>query len=506
MRLVIATVAIAALAVQGRAQSLSSSLIVIDVSQITGDERERVTELAKSVLPGAETRVWSGPNASSVTRYRLSFTEAFEIFRGNASLLQAIRARECADGAPACGADLPVRARQSLDRFDQMARETLLELRHVVDELATRDGPRPHRLVFLTAGLPYRTEPRRELEGLKAALRRAAATIVAVDIRAADRFSPELRRLTEFVGGSLVLATPEGLRSLRLQLASADATGRADSLLSGPPVEARTPLPPEVQMAAKHAVAFAESAETLLADEHYVQEVKNRPSATAIPRDSTAGITIEKRQLDSEVALIQIVSGELWLLARDVQRIDGREVEPSQRRPLPKIQVGAVEEGVKQLREIAAQGARFNIGGIRRDINVPTLALWLLTPAVNQRFNFTVGGSETIDGHPVQVIRFRERRAPYLFQVDGIPVPVSGRVWLDRSHGVVMRTELLLQSSSQRSRASVVVNYQFDEKAEAWVPRDMAEHYRQALDSEFVVAKATYSNVRRFSTSARLVK
>ncbi len=267
-------------------------------------------------------------------------------------------------------------------------------------------------------------------------------------------------------------------------------------------------LPPEVAIASDYAVAFAGSAETLLAEEHYVQEVKTRPSAGAMPRYSTSGITIERRELDSEVALIQLKPGELWLLARDIHRVDKRPLEAAQRVPLPVVRPDTDAEALTQLRAIAAQGARFNIGGIRRDLNVPTLALWLLTPAILPRFDFSVRDTETIDGRRAVVVQFKERQPPFLFNVDDVPVPTSGRFWLDRERRAVIRTELLLQSAAGRreAQALIVVNYAFDAKSDAWVPRDMAEQYNAPLTRQFVMATATYTNVRRFSSSVRIVK
>jgi hypothetical protein len=441
-----------------------------------------------------ETRIWTGFRDDPATRFRLSFAEAFDIVRGNATVLQTVKSRECAESAPSCGADLPARARQSLDAFDDLARATVNELATAIGELAQRPEPRPHRVVFLTAGLPYRREPRRELDNLKAVLRRSET---ALSIVAAEKGRPV-----------------PGLASLQA-LADAPSPAMGTSREAVPvarptdePSGEMKPLPSEVAIASRHAVAFAENAETLLADEHYVQEVKTRPSSTSMPQFSTAGITLEKRQLDSEVALVQLKTGDLWLVARDVQKVDDRPLDAAQRLPLPSISASSDAEAVKQLRAIAAQGARFNVGGIRRDLNTPTLALWLLTPSVVSRFDFSIGGTQTIDGHQSVVVSFKERKAPYLFNVDDVPVPATGRFWLDRERQAVIRTELMLRAGpgQPRAQAQIVVNYGFDAKAGAWVPRDMREQYNAAINPQFVVANATYSNVRRFSSSIRIVK
>jgi hypothetical protein len=132
--------------VQAQVAPAPSALIVIDLAHASGDDRERLTGLARAIALDAETRVWTGLRDDPVAKYRLSFAEAFDIFRGNASVLQTVRARECADGVSSCGADLPVRARQSLDAFDEVARATVSQLESAATDLAARARPRPHAI------------------------------------------------------------------------------------------------------------------------------------------------------------------------------------------------------------------------------------------------------------------------------------------------------------------------------------------------------------------------
>jgi hypothetical protein len=503
MRWVQAFIVLTAVAVRGQAAS-SPVLIFVDHAHASNADRGRLSELARTLAGDGETVTWSAAD-DPAARYTLSFTEAFDIFRGNDTVLQTIKTRECSSGAPSCGADLPVRARQALDAFDELAGATVKELATAVGELDRKREPRLQTVIFVTTGLPYRREPRRELDALKNALRASKATLVIVDASTSGR-APGVARMSRVVSATTYLATDERLREVAGREASLDPPVASD------PPDTHAPasrLPQEVMMASTHAVAFAEAAETLLADEHYVQEVKTRPSSTSMPRYSTAGITVEKRALDSEVALIQLKSGELWLLARDVQRIDDRPVPDAQRVPLPSIRAGSEAEAVTQLKEIATQGARFNIGGIRRDLNVPTLALWLLTPGILSRFEFSVARTQNIEGRDAVEVRFKERKAPYLFNVDDVPVPTSGRFWLDRQRRAVIRTELTLQKTIEGrtyAQAQIVVNYYYDGKANAWVPRNMAEQYYASRSPQFVIANATYSNVRRFSSSVRIVK
>jgi hypothetical protein len=280
-----------------------------------------------------------------------------------------------------------------------------------------------------------------------------------------------------------------------------------------PPTPARAqdtrPPPESLKVAMQHALRFAEQGASVLADEHSLQEVRVRPSASALSPGSDAGITIQKRVLDSEVALVHLGDKELWLLARDILRVDGKDLPDGERVRLPSVHPASTSEALRQFEGIARQGARFNIGGLERNVNIPTLALWLLTPAVSPRLEFRDAGKDRVDGRPSDVIRFRERRAPYLFVVSGAPAPVSGRLWVDRDLGAVVKTELSLPEPSvdrSPSRATVTVAYGLDPALSTWVPRTMTERYDSASSRQFVIVQSTYANFRMFRVGARIVQ
>ncbi|MEO8679461.1 MAG: hypothetical protein ABI665_10475, partial [Vicinamibacterales bacterium] len=372
--------------------------------------------------------------------------------------------------------------------------EVLLQLAGVILDGANEGAA--ESIVFESPGLPYRTEPRRGLEAVRDALRQSHRQLSIRDTGSSGAGTRGLARLIEFTGADRARPEPAAPGAI-----AAPATGRPAG-----------PLPPAVLIAMQHAATFALHAATLLADEHYVQEVKTRPSAgslASMSRNSLAGITIERRVLDSEVALIHVIEGELWLLARDVQKVDAKPLADSLRVPLPSVHANSTPEAIQQFRQIARQGARFNIGGIQRDINVPTLALWLLTPDISPRLAFTEAGRETVAGARCDVIRFKEKGAPYLFNAEGEPKPVAGRFWIDRARAAVVRTELILegrQGQYSSSRALLTVDYAFDQTLAAWVPKTMTERYDPSSQATFVTGVMTYTNYRQFTTGARIVK
>ncbi len=441
----------------------------------------------------------------------LSFADAFEIYRGNRSALQAARDRECAGATVAsCGADLPVRARQVLDYHDQLASQTLGQLAEGI-RLSAAAGRTT--VVFVSSGLPFRVAPLGGLDAVRKALRESRGTLLVLDVNSEGRGQVGLMRLVDAVRAERFVTTADDRSRLRARLAALVAledSRRAQSAGGKAPAAAR-PAPAFMKTAMQHAIAFAAQSASLVADEHYVQEVKRRPSATSLSPGSSAGITVETRVIESEVALIHVVDGELWLLARDVLRVDGKALPDADRVRLPSVHPASTPEALRLFERIAQQGSRFNIGLIPRTLNTPTLAMWLLTPAISPRFEFKRAGTDTLDGSSCDVIEFRERAEPYLFVVADQPTPVSGRVWVERRRGAVVRTELLLPAESvdrdwSPSRARLTVTYRLDAALSAWVPRTMTERYDSPTLKEFILTQSTYTNFRQFTTSGRIIK
>jgi hypothetical protein len=277
------------------------------------------------------------------------------------------------------------------------------------------------------------------------------------------------------------------------------------------------PLPDIVALASEQVSSFANAAAVLVASEHYVQEVKRRPSATAVPEGAlTAGITVERRVLDSEVALVQLLAEDLWMLARDVVSVDGRPLPEGERIRLPRLHPASLQEAVSEFAELHRQGARFNIGGFSRDINFPTLALWFLTPSMRGRFDFSVGRTEEVDGVSCRVVRFSERQTPYLLQVNFLPTQATGRFWVSPETGAVVRSELVLANAARdrasgrgilSMRSTMTVRYGLDERLRVWVPKQMLERfeYPGSGTREFVVGTADYRDYREFTVGTRIV-
>ena len=246
----------------------------------------------------------------------------------------------------------------------------------------------------------------------------------------------------------------------------------------------------------------------MVAREHYDQQVRVRPAYNTMP-GQLFGRLKQQRVMDSEVALVQFADG-IWFMARRTLTVDGKNVASES----PRLELGGSEqEALTRLGNLAREGAFWNIGSIRRDINSPMLALWFLTPTVADRFTFGSAGTERVGGSlEARVVRFRETARGALLQVNGAPAPSSGRFWLARD-GSVIKTELILQQPAGvggggRARATIPVLYEYSPRFEIWLPSTMSELYETlgASDTEFVSATARYSEYQQFQVGSRIVR
>jgi hypothetical protein len=130
-------------------------------------------------------------------------------------------------------------------------------------------------------------------------------------------------------------------------------------------------------------------------------------------------------------------------------------------------------------------------------------------PSLQPRFAFKRKGESSIDGVTVWEVEFKEKSRPTLIRTSrGADVPSQGSIWVVPSDGTVVRTHLLVEGSTD-SGSTVDVTYSRDERLGLWLPQVMKErHVANTLAGRRVttvlVATATYTDFKRFETSARV--
>lgn len=248
-----------------------------------------------------------------------------------------------------------------------------------------------------------------------------------------------------------------------------------------------------VDKAGVYVAEFERRFGSMVAEERYEQSI--RPNLASTVRSNRA-VGPMQTVLVSDFLLVQ-VPGEGWMPFRDVFEKDGQKVRDREERLAKLFLNGGSRSAVDQAKTIMGEGARYNIGNIDRNINLPTLPLAFLTDLHRRRFDFEVGKRSADDG---TVLEFKERTRPtYISTTGGRDLPVSGRFWVDEATGTIRRSELIAVDTAVEAR--IIVTYQQDAGTGLWVPARMEERYRRPRDASEVHGVATYSKFRRFSVS-----
>lgn len=221
-------------------------------------------------------------------------------------------------------------------------------------------------------------------------------------------------------------------------------------------------------------------------------------------RKSSSSLIPEGRTLRSDYLLVRPQGAERPYGFRDVFEVDGRPVRDRAER-LTQLFLDPSVSSNQQIQGILTQSARYNVGAIRRTVNVPTLPLIFLSPTYKSHFEFErVTGSAPqleLDGPKlpadVWVVAYREEwDTTVIGGRDGKHLPAEGRFWIEPVAGRVLMSELILDDGYWVS--TIIVRYAPDEKMGHLVPVEMQERYNHLRDGGRIEGTATYTHFRRF--------
>ena len=260
---------------------------------------------------------------------------------------------------------------------------------------------------------------------------------------------------------------------------------------------------PDLEVVLSRASAYVESYEralgTMIAREEYRQRVP-----AIVDRLGRLGKTYlsgaQERHLLSDYMMVRLPSeeGDRWAGFRAVIEVDGRPVSDRLER-LQTIFEGSMEETLELWQKLSAESARYNIGGVTRNINVPTYALVILREENRDRFEFERIDDDRVEGLDVWVIAYEERATPTLITNRQEDVFAHGRMWVDPVDGRIVRTEVRTDDEANDLQSEIRVRYQPNDELGIWVPRDMRERYK--LGRERVEGNAKYSNFQQFEVT-----
>jgi hypothetical protein len=328
---------------------------------------------------------------------------------------------------------------------------------------------------------------------------RAGVDVVAVDVHVVDGAGRPVR-----VAESGVPATP----------------AQAPVNYTTPAANVRELMP----RVASYIQAYAEQMSLVIGVERYGQWLQREDFAQA-----GGGARAISRQLVSEFALVRV--GNDWDGFRNVYEVDGQPV-PDAKDRMAKLFTEKSATAIAQSRKIGAESSRYNLGALQRNFNVPTVALVFLSAANQGRFRFTKDKDDQVGGVRVWKVKYAETQKPTLIRTsDGKDMPVTGEAWIDPVDGRVLKTHMQLDSEMRvapnantggranntpdrvNTTASITVTYALEPKLGILVPAEMLETYEAPMRSAFtgednmtkVNCRATYSDFKRFETSATLV-
>jgi hypothetical protein len=262
----------------------------------------------------------------------------------------------------------------------------------------------------------------------------------------------------------------------------------------------RPPLQTILARVTDYLVRFENTIQGIVAEEHYVQDSdkSDRPFVT-------------HRELKSDLLLVRTEGSDFgYVQFRDVFLVDGDAVRDRSDR-LTKLFLNSSNSTRRQASDIMNESARYNIGNVERNINVPLIALMMLDPKHRSRFKYSVDGDRkgVPRGMPKSpaftlaadawTIEFEETATPTMIRGDDQDAKSHGRVWVDPDTTRVLMTELVVEAKTVRS--TIRVSYQSEPIAGLLLPVEMRETYVVKKRFYTLEGSATYGNFRQFSVT-----
>ncbi|HXB57663.1 MAG TPA: VWA domain-containing protein [Vicinamibacteria bacterium] len=280
----------------------------------------------------------------------------------------------------------------------------------------------------------------------------------------------------------------------------ASAAAEAPSSLG--PVTAATPeLTAILDRAAQYVLAYGQELTNIVAEEECRQVYAPGDLDRQVVRTIRAG-----------VLFVSLPGPVPWATFRDVWEVDGNKIRDRADR-LVRLFRDSPATAHERARAILEESARFNLGPVRRTLNIPTLALLFLHHENQYRFAFQLKGERSFHGTKVRDVAFSERVRPALVVGEtGAGAPVRGRLWIDPQQGTVLKTDAEYDIDPldpyHRSRAHIVTEYRRDPTLRIVVPDLMEETYESlvatgggGLGVALVQATTRYSGYLRFSVT-----
>lgn len=299
------------------------------------------------------------------------------------------------------------------------------------------------------------------------------------------------------------------------------------------------PLEPELKLLGDYVASYGQKASVIVAVEKYTQSYSTPEMAPVRPR-----------RLVAEFAIVRADGG--WAGFRDVVEVNGEKI--SDRRDRLEKLLNEPAPDIPEAIRLANESARYNIGPVATNLNLPTTTLLFFQPANLHRFTFTRAGQKKVEGVQTVEFAFKETARPTIVRTRrGADVPLEGSLWIVPQDGTVVRTRLRIRGFSDtvttqvqqapgqrpainpntptggrealaasgfadpisqddlKSAADIEVTYARDGALGIWLPSKMSEQYEGPIKmgtrppfQGTSSTRATYSDFKKFGTGAEI--
>ena len=228
----------------------------------------------------------------------------------------------------------------------------------------------------------------------------------------------------------------------------------------------------------------------VVADEILVQEAEGR------------FLQRKTRRLLSDIAFLRLPGEFEWLGFRHVKMLDGKPVM-ADGATLQELLANTTADTVAQASLLVNGSSKYNLGN-PRTVNMPNLPLELLNRRYRHRYETRLDGRGRVRGHAVNVVVLAEIGPPPIVYNGGYNLQTTVRAWIDAESGALWRAEVRMKRfDSKEIPSRLRVEFAVDKGLAILVPIEMREDFFVDLGSGR--GQHTYSNFRRFQTSARIV-
>ncbi|MBI4471871.1 MAG: hypothetical protein HY646_04325 [Acidobacteria bacterium] len=252
-----------------------------------------------------------------------------------------------------------------------------------------------------------------------------------------------------------------------------------------------------ISRAVEYAKAYEAQLGSLIGEEEYVQN-----AAWRSPAGRNLIARRQQRRLSSDFLILQV--GPEWIGVRNVNRADGTSVKKKVEDFQQVFDDSSAASILKTLNSITTESARFNIGDVQRNINLPTFALLVLRSRHVSNFFFKKEGEPRVNGTRTWELSFRELNSPTLVHgINGEDEFSYGSLWIEPDTGRIQKTEMNIGGSGTDLpfHARMVVTYGANSKLGMLVPSLMTEHY--SSEHHTIDCRADYFNFHRFEVDVK---